>query len=271
MDDDLIHILCKEADAFGIPLDQKQKQLFAIYYDEFQRWNEKINLTSLAGDASFVIKHFIDSLLPLPIFPPEAKKVIDLGTGGGLPGLPLKIARPDLEVVLLDSSRKKISFLKQVITKLGLSGIQAVMGRAEDFCRDELWRKTCDVVVSRAAFKLGLFIEIGSCFLVTNGLLLAMKGHNLAFAEQEEGRNAAKKYGMKYVETFKTALPYFEKTSTNASLREAKGQNNPDGFSPGVSRCPAPVATKNNDVFKGTRENNRSIIVYKKTDCFSCG
>ena len=267
MNDDLIHILSRETHALGISLDPKQKQLFAIYYDEFQLWNEKINLTSLAGGASFVIKHFVDSLLPLAMIPRKAKKIMDLGTGGGLPGIPLKITRPDLEVVLLDSSRKKTSFLKQVITKLGLSGIQAVTGRAEDFCHDEAWRKVCDVVISRAAFKLGFFIEVGSHFLAVNGLLLAMKGFDLAFAEEEEGRKIAEKYGMKYVETFKTTLPYFEEPSVNPSVRGS----NPDGFLCGaVSRHAAPTVTvTDNGVFRGTCEDNRSIIVYKKTACFS--
>jgi len=268
MNDDLIRILSKAAFSFGISLDQRQKQLFAIYYDEFQLWNKKINLTSLAGGASFVIKHFVDSLLPLAMIPEEAKKIMDLGTGGGLPGIPLKIARPDLDVVLLDSSRKKTSFLKQVIIKMGLSGIQAVTGRAEDFCRDEPWEKAYDVVISRAAFKLGLFIEIGSPFLAANGLLLAMKGPDLAFAEQEEGRNAAKKYGMKHIETFKTTLSCFEEPSISQSLRRTKRQSNPDVFLP-VSRHAPPAAMANSDIFRDTRENSRSIIVYKKTDYFS--
>ena len=209
MNDDLIHILTKEAKTFGIHLDGKQEQLFALYYDEFQLWNKRINLTSVEGGVSFVIRHFVDSLLPLAMIPGETKKILDLGTGGGLPGIPLKIARPDLEVVLLDSSRKKTSFLKQVIAKLGLAGILAVTGRAEDFHHDESWIKSYDAVISRAAFKLGPFIEIGSPFLGQNGLLLAMKGHDLAVYEEKEGQEAAKKHGMELVETCKRALPYF--------------------------------------------------------------
>ena len=209
MNEDLQHILSREATVLGLCLNQKQKQLFAIYYDEFQIWNEKVNLTSVANGASFVIKHLVDSLLPLAMIPGEIKNVLDLGTGGGLPGIPLKIVRPELEVVLLDSSRKKTSFLNHVIAKLGLSGIRVVTGRAEDLCHDKSWTKTFDLVISRAAFKLGPFIEIGSSFLVANGLLLAMKGHDLAFAEEEEGENAAKKYGMKRMETCKITLPYF--------------------------------------------------------------
>jgi 16S rRNA (guanine527-N7)-methyltransferase len=270
MDDDLVHILSSEANALGISLDQRQKQLFALYYDEFQLWNEKINLTSLAGGASFVIKHFVDSLLPLAMIPQETKKIMDLGTGGGLPGIPLKIARPDLEVVLLDSSRKKTSFLKQVITRLGLSGIQAVTGRADDLCRDKSWRETCDMVISRAAFKLGFFIETGSPFLAVNGLLLAMKGHDLALAEQEEGWHAAQKCGMKHMETFKTTLPCcFEEASASSSLWGVKGQRNPDNFPPDiVTSLIPPAAITDNEGRKCARENGRSIIVYKKIHCF---
>jgi 16S rRNA (guanine527-N7)-methyltransferase len=225
MNDDLVHILAGEAHALGVSLDTRQKQLFAVYYDEFQLWNRKINLTSLPGGDAFVIKHFIDSLFPLAMIPPETKKILELGTGGGLPGIPLKIARPDLDVVLLDSSRKKTSFLRQVIAKLGLPGIRAFTGRGENLCRDESWAKAYDLVISRAAFKLGPFVEIGSRFLVANGLLLAMKGHDLALSEREEGEKAAKQYGMKLTGTFKTSLPCLE--------------------------------------------TGRSILVYKKTGCFS--
>ncbi|MDR2861616.1 MAG: 16S rRNA (guanine(527)-N(7))-methyltransferase RsmG [Syntrophobacterales bacterium] len=265
MNDDLIHILGREANVFGISLGAKQKQLFAVYYDEFQVWNEKINLTSIANGISFVSKHFIDSLLPLAMIPREAKKILDLGTGGGLPGIPLKIARPDLEVVLLDASRKKTSFLKHVIAKLGLSGIQAVTGRAEDFCHKDRWAETYDVVISRAAFKLGYFMEIGSPFLRTDGLLIAMKGHDLAFTEEEEGRAAAEKYGMRHIETYKTTLPCFAETTLEPSWG-TKGQSNHEVAS---RRDAHTTAMTNNDVFSGALENGRSIIAYKKTACFS--
>ena len=272
MDDNLIYILRREAKAFGIPLDRKQEQLFALYYDEFQLWNAKINLTSLEGGVSFVIKHFVDSLLPLPLIPRETRKILDLGTGGGLPGVPLKIARPDLEVVLLDSSRKKTSFLKQVVAILGLSGIQVVTGRAEEFYRNESWAKAYDAVISRAAFKLGPFIEIGSRFLISNGLLFAMKGYDITPSEEEGGQKAAKKCGMEHIKTCKTTLPYFEETSINLSLRGTRGKNNPDGcFSPANISHPTALAVPGTDseVFRNTCENGRSIIVYQKNDCSS--
>ncbi|MBI4211408.1 MAG: 16S rRNA (guanine(527)-N(7))-methyltransferase RsmG [Deltaproteobacteria bacterium] len=137
-------------------------------------WNAKINLTAITDPKEIQVKHIEDCLSLLPHLG-DATSVIDLGTGGGFPGIPLKIARPDLKVTMIEATRKKVSFLYKAIAELGLHGIQAIEGRAEDLKTQEKVGKA-DVVVSRATWQLKDFLPIALGYCHPKSRIFAMKG-----------------------------------------------------------------------------------------------
>lgn len=165
----------------GIFLDQKQIQLFLIYLRELKEWNQKVNLTSLKDDTAIIKNHFIDSLSIIPHLPP-AISLLDMGSGGGFPGVPVKIARPSLQVTLLEATRKKANFLRHLIRTLELSHITTLEGRAEAVTAHDQPHPLFDIVISRAVTRLKPFLLLGEPFVKKGGYLLAMKG---AKAEEE--------------------------------------------------------------------------------------
>jgi 16S rRNA (guanine527-N7)-methyltransferase len=165
----------------GIFLDQKQIQLFLIYLRELKEWNQKVNLTSLKNDTAIIKNHFIDSLSIIPHLPP-AISLLDMGSGGGFPGVPVKIARPSLQVTLLEATRKKANFLRHLIRALELSHITTLEGRAEAVTAHDQPHPLFDIVISRAVTRLKPFLLLGEPFVKKGGYLLAMKG---AKAEEE--------------------------------------------------------------------------------------
>jgi 16S rRNA (guanine527-N7)-methyltransferase len=169
------------ASEVGLFLDQKQIQLFLIYLRELKEWNQKINLTSLKKDASIIKNHFIDSLSIIPHLP-SVTSLLDMGSGAGFPGVPVKIARPSLQVTLLEATRKKANFLRHLIRVLELSHITTLEGRAEAVTPQDQPRLLFDIVTSRALTRLKTFLVLGTPFVKKGGYLLAMKG---AKAEEE--------------------------------------------------------------------------------------
>jgi len=165
----------------GIFLDQNQIQLFLIYLRELKEWNQKVNLTSLKDDTAIIKNHFIDSLSIIPHLPP-AISLLDMGSGGGFPGVPVKIARPSLQVTLLEATRKKANFLRHLIRALELSHITTLEGRAEAVTAHDQPHPLFDIVISRAVTRLKPFLLLGEPFVKKGGYLLAMKG---AKAEEE--------------------------------------------------------------------------------------
>lgn len=149
-------------------------ELLQKYFELLQNWNRRINLTAINSESDFLIKHVEDSLALLPHIA-RAGTLLDLGTGAGIPGIILKIEKPEMEITLLDSTRKKISFCSEAIRKLSLPGIRAVCGRAEDIKTIEALGKF-DVVVSRATWKIDEFIKMGAPYADDGGILIAMKG-----------------------------------------------------------------------------------------------
>lgn len=148
--------------------------LVQSYYTVLTKWSSRINLTAITNQDEFQIKHVDDSLSAL-IFLENAKKMIDLGSGAGFPGIILKIYSPELAVTLLDSTRKKVSFCEEVIRTLGLKGIRAVWGRAEDEgVRQGLG--SYDIVISRATWELSNYLDIAKDYLSDGGKIIAMKG-----------------------------------------------------------------------------------------------
>ncbi len=159
----------------NIELDEKQIIKFYRYMELLLEWNEKINLTAIIDPKEIILKHFADSLTISKHIKKNAK-VIDVGTGAGFPGIPLKIYREDIEVTLLDSLNKRISFLNEVIEKLELAKIDAVHGRAEEVAHNRLYRENFDVATSRAVANMATLSEYLIPFSKVSGNIVAMKG-----------------------------------------------------------------------------------------------
>lgn len=162
------------AEVLGIRLDRKQLDQIAMHAVELQKWNRKINLTAVTDPREMAVKHVLDSMAPLPMIP-ESAWVLDIGSGGGFPGLPLKIAAPSLEITLIDGARKKVHFLKHVIRTLGLDHIEALHVRAEDFMLRTCGEKY-DVVVCRALSSLQKIAQLALPLTKPGGAILAFKG-----------------------------------------------------------------------------------------------
>lgn len=180
-----LSLLSTHAADFGIALSQDALPKFETYLHELKVWNEKFNLTAIKDDEGIVIKHFLDSLTPLKFIKPGSS-LLDIGSGAGFPGIPLKIVEPSLKVTLIDSVNKKVTFMKHMIAELGLTGIEAVHTRAEELAKTK--KGNYDVVISRALTNLSDFIKLGEPFPKLDGVLIAMKGSKA----EEEVKEAAK-------------------------------------------------------------------------------
>lgn len=192
-------------DELGITLTKEQFQQFEQYYDLLIEWNNVMNLTAITEYSEVITKHFLDSLSIVKLRDvscetfkgfEEESKLLDLGTGAGFPGIPLKIAFPKLNIVLLDSLNKRINFLKEVIKQLSLEGISAVHGRAEEFGRKEEFRENYDYCVSRAVARLVSLCEYCLPFVKKGGYFISYKSgkveEELAEADYAIGQLGAK-------------------------------------------------------------------------------
>lgn len=186
-DSDLEGVLLEAAGELGIVLAERELALFSIYKQELITWNRIVSLVAIKSSLDLPIKHFIDSLTALPLLPREGLRLLDIGTGAGFPGLPLKIIRPDLDLHLLEASRKKVSFLKELIRKLGLPDVTIIHKRVEQVIENAHLRASFDCMISRAAFKMPELLNMGLHFLRPGGLLLAMRGPGKEEADQITG------------------------------------------------------------------------------------
>lgn len=157
----------------GLVLTKQQLDQFALYGRLLLAWNKKVNLTRITEPSEIIIKHFLDSLVALPYL--SGLSVCDVGTGAGFPGIPLAIAKPDLNGVLVDSLGKRVEFLKYAVTELGLR-VEAVHARAEEFGRVDRFRGSFDAVVSRAVAALPVLSEYALPLLKRGGTFFAYKG-----------------------------------------------------------------------------------------------
>ncbi|MFQ5464386.1 MAG: 16S rRNA (guanine(527)-N(7))-methyltransferase RsmG [Thermodesulfobacteriota bacterium] len=182
MDRGLERVLIDGAEGLGAGLDSAALERFSIYLEELEAWNRRMSLTSITGERDIVIKHFLDSLTPIK-FIEGADSVLDIGAGAGFPGLPMKIARPGLRVVLVDSVAKKVHFMRHIIRRLSLAGdggAEAVHSRAEDPALVERYASNFACVISRAFTDLGEFVSLALPYARPGGVIVAMKGPGVA-------------------------------------------------------------------------------------------
>jgi len=167
------------AQKLGLHLSPGQLEQFEVYYRELVEWNKRINLTSITDYEEVQTKHFLDSLtITTAIGPTVAGKslsVIDVGTGAGLPGIPLKILLPGIKLVLLEATAKKAKFLENLIEKLGLDNVEIVVGRAEEAAHKPQYREKFDLVLSRAVASLPALVELTLPFCAVSGRFVAQK------------------------------------------------------------------------------------------------
>jgi 16S rRNA (guanine527-N7)-methyltransferase len=168
-------LISQNAIPMGLNLSSHQIAQFAFYAEELLKWSAKTNLTAIKAPADIVVKHFLDSLAAADQFA-DGDRLLDIGTGAGFPGVPLKLWRPSLSVTVIDGSRKKISFVSHLIRSLALDGIRALQTRSEDLRRQEAHRGAYEVVVSRAVSDLEGFVRQAVAFVKPGGRLLAWKG-----------------------------------------------------------------------------------------------
>lgn len=167
----------------GFSLTNEQLEQFLQYYALLKEWNQKMNLTAIEEPVEVAYKHFVDSVLLCRVIPQMAgRSLIDIGTGAGFPGVPLKIMEPSLQLTLFDSLNKRITFLKEVCQQLQLSDIQTIHGRAEDFAQKIDYREQYDLASARAVARLPVLVEICLPFVKVGGYFIALKGPEL---EQE--------------------------------------------------------------------------------------
>jgi len=169
------NLLVEGGKTFGIDLDEKAIEAFDLYLKELLKWNQKINLTAIRSEKGIVLKHFIDSFSVYPYLDMRSS-VLDIGSGAGFPGIPLRIVQPNLAMTLVDSVRKKVDFQRHIIRILGLKGIEAIHGRAQDKEILQGLGGRFDITLSRAFSDLRTFLVLSFPFLKEKGTAIAMKG-----------------------------------------------------------------------------------------------
>lgn len=186
-------------------LNNKQIEQFDKYMDLLLEWNEKINLTAITEKNQIILKHFIDSLT-ISKYIENNSKIIDVGTGAGFPGIPLKIYNNTLNITLLDSLNKRINFLNEVINELQLEKIQAIHSRAEDLARNNNYREKFDYAISRAVANLSTLSEYLLPYVKVNGKCICMKGPNIN-EEVKNSKQALKRLGGEIIDIKNFTLP----------------------------------------------------------------
>lgn len=190
-----------------LPYSEDIENKFILYKDLLKEWNQKINITSIEDDEEIYLKHFIDSVLLLNENNNyENKTIIDVGTGGGFPGLPLKIINNNYKITLLDSLRKRIDFLSEVAIALNLQDVKLIHGRAEDFGQNKEYREKYDICVSRAVAPLNVLCEYCIPFVKVGGYFAAYKSDNIS-QEISDSDITIKKLGGKIKEVKRICLP----------------------------------------------------------------
>ena len=178
----------------GLELTAQQWEQFERYRQELLDWNKRVNLTAITDPEEVLIKHFLDSLSLLMAYDKHQTRLLDIGAGAGFPGLPLKIVRPQWQVVLLEATGKKVTFLQRIIDTLQLGDVVAVHGRAEELGHKPEYRASFDVVTARAVASLPILLEYAAPFCRVGGQIILPKKGNLT-EELTRGKCAAQRVG----------------------------------------------------------------------------
>lgn len=218
--EDIKTLLRQGAESFHVQLNDSQVENLLAYKKLLLEWNEKINLTAIEEDRDIILKHYVDSLSIIPYLPREGGRLVDVGTGAGFPGIPVKIACDFLDVTLLDSLDKRVKFLQEVIRHLGLKKIEAVHGRAEDYGIKPGSREAYDIAVARAVAGLPVLLEYCLPLVRVGGLFLAMKG-NMA-DEADKSRKALEILGGKIEAVYEFMLPGSDMKRTVIQVRKLR-------------------------------------------------
>lgn len=201
-------LLIKASNELGIKLNEIQINQFLLYKKMLLEWNEKINLTAITDENEIMLKHFVDSMALTTVYNiQENTKIIDVGTGAGFPGIPIKIAYPDVDMTLLDSLNKRITFLAELTEQLKLSNIQLVHSRAEDGGQNKLYREKYDLCASRAVANLAVLSEYCLPFVAVGGSFIALKGPDIE-QELSDSKLAIKKLGAEISDVKNIQIPY---------------------------------------------------------------
>lgn len=204
----------------NIEINENQVKSFVIYKNLLVELNKVMNLTGITEDKDVVIKHFADSITPLNIVDFKNKSVIDIGTGAGFPGLPLKIAEPTIKLTLLDSLTKRLNFLKKVCHHINVEA-EFVHGRAEELGQDVNFREQFDIAVSRAVAPLNILAEFDLPYVKVGGLMIALKGP-AAYDEIESAQNAVNELGGKFEKVEQISLPETDLNHTIVVIRKTE-------------------------------------------------
>jgi 16S rRNA (guanine527-N7)-methyltransferase len=201
-------LLIKASNELGINLNETQINQFLLYKKLLLEWNEKINLTAITDENEIILKHFVDCLSIGAVYniAPNTR-IIDVGTGAGFPGVPIKIAYPEVNITLLDSLNKRITFLEELSSQLGLENINLVHSRAEDGGQNKLYREKYDLCASRAVANLAVLAEYCLPFVAIGGHFVALKGPDVE-QELNESKVAIKKLGGEILDVKKVNIPY---------------------------------------------------------------
>jgi 16S rRNA (guanine527-N7)-methyltransferase len=195
----------------NLELTSQQLAAFQIYADELVRWNQQFNLSGITDGAGIQVKHFLDSLSILAVMPPGSgpQRVVDVGTGAGFPGLPLKIVRPELALTLVEATGKKVDFCQAVVDRLGLKDVSVLKARAEDLGQDPAQREQYDWALARAVAEMAVLAEYLLPLARLGGHALAQKGPN-APPETEAAAGALAKLGGAVEQIVPVELPGLE-------------------------------------------------------------
>lgn len=221
--EDFFKLIEEYSNQLQIKLNEKQKEQFYNYMKLLIEWNEKINLTAIVEPKEIVLKHFVDSLT-ISKYIKENSYIADVGTGAGFPGIPLKILRADIKVVLVDSLNKRIKFLDEVINKLELSNIKTIHSRAEEFGQNKEYREKFDIVTSRAVANLATLSEYLLPLAKIEGKCLCMKGPDIE-EEIKNGENAIEILGGTIENIYQFNLPQSDIKRTIIEIEKIKNTN----------------------------------------------
>ena len=215
-------VLNHAAKEYGMLLTEEQIIAFSKYFETLVEWNEKVNLTAITAPQDVAVKHMIDSLscYDEAIFKNGAT-IIDVGTGAGFPGLPLKIFRPDLKLTLFDSLNKRILFLQAVADVLGITDIKFIHSRAEDGGQNKQFRESYDIAVSRAVARLNVLCEWCLPFVAVGGFFIALKGSQYS-QEVDEAQGALQRLGGEIAKIQNVKLPWLDDVRAVIYIKKIK-------------------------------------------------